>query len=224
MKSPASFIDHTLLKAEATSAQIRQLCAEAREHEFASVCVNPAFVELCASELRNSSVSVCTVVGFPLGSTTTAVKVFETRDAIALGANEIDMVVNLGMILEEKWDLLEMEISAIRQMCTQPVVLKVILETSALTTPLKKRAAEIALACGADYLKTSTGMHITGGATREDVRLLAEVALPLGKAVKASGGIRSWEDMQQYLALGATRIGTSSGCAIVESWKSSQTS
>jgi deoxyribose-phosphate aldolase len=195
------YIDHTLLLANATTKQINTLCDEAHEHQFFSVCINPDFVEHCAERLNTSNVKICTVIGFPLGANTTAVKVFETQNAISLGADEIDMVVNISDVLDGKWDVIEKEIVAIKEACG-PKLLKVIFETCLLT----KRA-------GADFVKTSTGFS-TGGATVEHIKLMRDT---VGKqmGVKASGGVRTKETAQAMIDAGASRVGASASVSIV---------
>lgn len=205
-------IDHTLLKADATEEQIRKLCAEAKEHNFASVCVNPCFVPLASYLLADTDVLVCTVIGFPLGANATEAKVIETDIAIQDGAEEIDMVLNVSQ-LKAKNDLYVFnEILRIKQMCGE-LTLKVILETCLLTPEEIKRACEISVKAGADFVKTSTGFS-TGGATVEAVKLMRETVGP-HVGVKASGGVRTNEDLKKMVAAGANRIGTSSGPAII---------
>ncbi|AHN22544.1 MULTISPECIES: deoxyribose-phosphate aldolase [Lysinibacillus] len=210
----ASMIDHTLLKAEATKEQIEKLCAEAKEFGFASVCVNPTWVKYCSELLQNSNVLVCTVIGFPLGANTTAVKVFEAKDAIANGAQEVDMVINIGALKDQNFELVQSDIAAVVEAAKGSAIVKVIIETCLLTEEEKVKACELSVAAGADFVKTSTGFS-TGGATAEDIALMRKTVGPeLG--VKASGGVRSLEDMQKMVEAGATRIGASSGVAIVK--------
>lgn len=210
----ASMIDHTLLKAEATKEQIEKLCAEAKEFGFASVCVNPTWVKYCSELLQNSNVLVCTVIGFPLGANTTAVKVFEAKDAIANGAQEVDMVINIGALKDQNFELVQSDIAAVVEAAKGSAIVKVIIETCLLTEEEKVKACELSVATGADFVKTSTGFS-TGGATAEDIALMRKTVGPeLG--VKASGGVRSLEDMQKMVEAGATRIGASSGVAIVK--------
>jgi deoxyribose-phosphate aldolase len=209
----ASYIDHTLLKPDATREDVLKLCGEALEYGFASVCVNPSWVALCAEALRGSSVKVCTVVGFPLGATTTIAKVMETRDAIANGADEIDMVINVGALKARQDDLVLQDIKEVRQAC-QGKVLKVILETALLSDEEKVRACLLAKEAGADFVKTSTGFG-PGGATVHDVALMRQtVGEDMG--VKASGGIRDYETAVKMVEAGATRIGASASVAIME--------
>ncbi|HKL84138.1 MAG TPA: deoxyribose-phosphate aldolase [Bacilli bacterium] len=210
------FIDHTLLKADATSAQVKKLCEEAVEHNFMSVCINPGFVKEANYYLAETDVLVCTVIGFPLGATSTAAKVFETEEAILDGANEIDMVINVSKLKDGDDVYVFDEIRQIKEACGQ-LTLKVIIETSLLTEEEKIRACQIAKKAGADFVKTSTGFS-TGGATVEDIMLMRKTVGPdLG--VKASGGVRDLETMQAMIKAGATRIGTSSGVKLVQNQK-----
>jgi len=210
----ASMIDHTLLKAEATKEQIEKLCAEAKEYGFASVCVNPTWVKYCSELLQNSDVLVCTVIGFPLGANTPAVKAFEAKDAIANGAQEVDMVINIGALKDQNYEQVQADIAAVVEAAKGSAIVKVIIETCLLTEEEKVKACELSVAAGADYVKTSTGFS-TGGATAEDIALMRKTVGPeLG--VKASGGVRSLEDMQKMVEAGATRIGASSGVAIMK--------
>jgi deoxyribose-phosphate aldolase len=209
----AKMIDHTLLKADATKEQIEVLCSEAKEYSFASVCVNPAWVSYASELLAGSEVDVCTVIGFPLGASTSAVKAFETKNAIENGATEVDMVINIGALKSGSSDLVEEDIRAVVEAAKGKALTKVIIETSLLTEDEKVLACELAVKAGTDYVKTSTGFS-TGGATVEDIRLMRNTVGPeIG--VKASGGVRSTEDAQQMIEAGATRIGASSGVAIV---------
>lgn len=213
----AAMIDHTLLKAEATQKQVEQICAEAKQYGFASVCVNPTWVKFCSQQLAGTEVKVCTVIGFPLGANTSAVKAFETKDAIANGAGEIDMVINIGALKEGNFDLVRNDIKAVVDAANGTLV-KVIIEACLLTNEEKVKACELSVEAGADFVKTSTGFS-TGGATAEDIALMRKTVGPdLG--VKASGGVRSLEDMQTMVANGATRIGASSGVAIMNGLKS----
>lgn len=211
----ASYIDHTLLKQNATSEQIIQLCAEAKEHHFASVCVNPTHVSLCAELLRDTGVKVCTVIGFPLGANSTETKVFETYDAIQNGAEEIDMVINIGALKSGNFTLVAHDINEIAVACHDGgALLKVIIETCLLTEEEKVIACLLAKQANADYVKTSTGFS-TAGATVEDVALMRKVVGPeLG--VKAAGGVRSQEDAKQMIEAGATRLGASAGIKIIQ--------
>lgn len=208
----ASLIDHTLLKPEATAEQVEQICAEAKKYNFASVCVNPAFVELAAKELKGAESKVCTVIGFPLGASTSATKAFETKDAIEKGATEIDMVMNIGAMKAGQFDIVLNDMKAVREAAGQTLV-KVILETCLLTDSEKEKACELAVEAKLDFVKTSTGFS-TGGATVADVALMRRVVgADLG--VKASGGVRSLEDLEAMVAAGANRIGASSGVKIM---------
>lgn len=207
------FIDHTLLKADATQTEIEQLLAEAKQYEFASVCVNPSWVALAAKVLDGSPVKVCTVVGFPLGATTSAVKAFETKDALANGADEIDMVLPIGALKSGQYELVLADIQAVVEAAAGHLV-KVIIETCLLTEDEKIKACQLAKQAGADFVKTSTGFS-TGGATVEDVTLMRRtVGSDLG--VKASGGARTYADALAFIEAGANRIGASSGVAIMK--------
>ncbi|HMT20449.1 MAG TPA: deoxyribose-phosphate aldolase [Promineifilum sp.] len=210
----AKYIDHTLLKAEATQDQIAQLCYEARTHHFASDCVNPANVRLCAQLLKDSDVKVCTVIGFPLGATAMPVKAYETQTAIRDGATEIDMVVNVGALKSRDYRAVYEDIAGVVSTAhAANALVKVIIETALLTDEEKVIACQLSRAAGADFVKTSTGFG-PGGATAEDVALMRRVVGPeLG--VKASGGVRNYADTQAMIAAGATRIGASAGVAIV---------
>ncbi|KGR81483.1 deoxyribose-phosphate aldolase [Lysinibacillus odysseyi] len=208
----AAMIDHTLLKADATRPQIEKLCEEAKKYVFASVCVNPTWVKYSAELLAGTEVKVCTVIGFPLGASTSAVKAFETKDAIANGAGEIDMVINIGALKNGEYDLVRDDIKAVVDAANGTLV-KVIIETCLLTEEEKVKACQLSVEAGADYVKTSTGFS-TGGATAEDIALMRKTVGPdLG--VKASGGVRNLEDMKKMIENGATRIGASSGVAIM---------
>lgn len=205
-------IDHTYLKAFGTDAEITKLLEEAKEFDFKSVCVNPFWVAASAKALKDTDVLVCTVIGFPLGANTTATKVFETNDAIANGANEIDMVLNVGKVKMQDYKYVLNEVKAVKEACGE-LTLKVILETCYLTKEEIKLASEACIEAGADFVKTSTGFG-TGGALVEDVKIMKEVAKE--KQVKASGGVRSAEDVEKMVEAGATRIGTSSGVKLVQ--------
>ena len=206
-------IDHTLLKPEATKAQIEKLCGEAKEYDFKSVCVNPYYVKYAKELLKESDVLVCTVIGFPLGQNTTAIKVAETKDAINNGADEIDMVINIGALKSKDEDYVLNEIKEIRKAC-KGKTLKVIIETCLLTDEEKITACKLSNEAGADFVKTSTGFS-THGATVEDVKLMREtVGEDMG--VKASGGIRDRETALKMVEAGATRLGVSAGVEIVK--------
>ncbi|MTB63982.1 deoxyribose-phosphate aldolase [Streptococcus sp. zg-86] len=207
------YIDHTLLKPNATKEQILAIIDEAKEYDFASVCVNPTWVALSAKELQGTDVKVCTVIGFPLGANTSAVKAVETKDAIANGADEIDMVINVGALKSQDYDTVLKDIQAVVEASGDKLV-KVIIETCLLTDEEKVKACQLSQEAGADFVKTSTGFS-TGGATVEDVALMRKtVGSDMG--VKASGGARSYEDAKAFIEAGATRIGASSGVAIMK--------
>jgi len=209
----AQYIDHTLLKPEATAEQIDQLCTEAREHRFYSVCVNTSWVARCARNLQGTNVKVCAVVGFPLGAMSGRAKNFETRHAIEDGAREIDMVINVGALKSRDFKAVEEDIRWVRRACTRNVLLKVIIETALLADEEKVLVCQIARNAGADFVKTSTGFS-HHGATVKDVRLMRRTVGPkLG--VKAAGGVRSFDDAVAMIRAGATRLGTSSGVKIV---------
>ncbi len=209
----AKYVDHTLLKPEATKEQIKVLCEEASQHDFASVCVNPYWVSYASDLLSDSDVKVCTVIGFPLGATSTATKFFEAKNAIDNGANEIDMVINVGELKSKNYDAVEADIAAVVKASHPEAIVKVIIETCLLTKEEIVKACELSVAAGADFVKTSTGFS-TGGATVEDVKLMKETVGD--KAfVKASGGVRSLEDAKNMIAAGADRLGTSSGVTLV---------
>ncbi|MBQ1705877.1 MAG: deoxyribose-phosphate aldolase [Clostridia bacterium] len=212
--SIASYIDHTLLKPDATVQQIDKLCAEAAEYHFASVCVNPWFVPRCVKNLKDTGVKVCTVIGFPLGATTTETKVFEALQAIRSGAEEIDMVINVSAMKSGSFQAVEQEIQALAAAAEGSALLKVIIETCLLTEEEKIRACQIAKRAGADFVKTSTGFS-TGGATVEDIVLMRKTVGP-EMGVKASGGIRDYATARAMIEAGATRIGASAGVAIVK--------
>ena len=202
------FIDHTILKPDASIEDIKRICKEAKEYNFMSVCVNPAFIDLCKNELKDSDVKVCTVIGFPLGATLPQAKALETREAVFEGADEIDMVINVTMLKAHQDDYVYNEIEKVRRSCMGKV-LKVIIETCLLTDEEKVRACLLAKKAGADFVKTSTGFS-TGGATVHDIELMRKTVGP-EMGVKASGGIRTHEDLLAMIKAGATRIGTSSG-------------
>ncbi|HFI0054647.1 TPA: deoxyribose-phosphate aldolase [Streptococcus suis] len=210
------YIDHTILKPETSKEQVGQILAEAKEYNFASVCVNPTWVAYAAQELKDSDVKVCTVIGFPLGANTPALKAFETKDAIENGADEIDMVINIGALKSKNYDLVLEDIKAVVTASGDKLV-KVIIETCLLTDEEKVKACELSKEAGADFVKTSTGFS-TGGATVEDVALMRKTVGP-DMGVKASGGARSYEDAIAFIEAGATRIGASSGVAIMKGEK-----
>lgn len=214
MEKLSKYIDHTLLKAEAREEEVIKLCSEAKEYDFFSVCVNPSFVELASKELKGSDVKVCTVIGFPLGATTMQTKAFETKDAIEKGAHEVDMVINVGALKDEKYDYVREDIKAVVDASNKKALVKVIIESCLLTDEEKVKACELSKEAGADYVKTSTGFS-TGGATAADIALMRKtVGAELG--VKASGGVRTYEDSIAMIEAGASRIGASASIAIVE--------
>ena len=207
-----NYIDHTLLKPDATPQNIIQLCKEAKKYNFFAVCVHGSFVQLAKRELINSTVKIVAVVGFPLGASATSIKVLETKTCINDGADEIDMVINVGMLKSKDFKYLENEIQAVKNEVGDRI-LKVIIETCYLTDEEKKVVCEIAMNAGADFVKTSTGFG-TNGATIADVKLIMEV-LKGQLSIKASGGIRDKETALNYISMGVSRIGTSSGIKIV---------
>jgi deoxyribose-phosphate aldolase len=214
-KSLAHTIDHTLLKPDATQDQIAQLCFEARKFGFASVCVNPGHVKLCADLLKGSGVPVCATIGFPLGATPTDVKVFEAQQALRDGAGELDMVINVGAVKSRDYELVRGDIAAVARAChAGNAILKVIIEAAFLTDEEKVIACQLAKVAGADFVKTSTGFG-PGGATPEDVALMRRVVGP-SMGVKAAGGIRTYADAQKMIAAGATRIGASASVKIIQ--------
>ncbi len=217
----AGMIDHTALKPETTKAQIEKLCSEAKEYGFASVCVNPCYVGLCSRLLKDSKIKVCTVIGFPLGATTSAVKAAEAAEAIRNGAAEVDMVINVGAIKLGDLDYVKEDIEAVVQAAKGKALVKVILETCLLTDEEKKISCRICKEAGADFVKTSTGFS-TGGATVEDIKLMRDMVKPL-LGVKASGGIRDYETAKAMVEAGASRIGASASVAIANKEKSTGT-
>lgn len=208
-------IDHTLLKADATKAQVEKIIEEAKEYKFASVCLNPTWVKFAAEGLKDTpEVKVCTVIGFPLGANTSEVKAFETKNAIENGADEIDMVINIGAMKDGDYDYVESDIKAVVEAAKGKALVKVILETCLLTKEEIAKASELSVSAGANFVKTSTGFS-TGGATVEDIALMRKTVGPeIG--VKASGGVRSLEDAKAMVEAGATRIGASSGVSIAK--------
>lgn len=213
--SLSHMIDHTLLKPDATQDQIAQLCYEARKYGFASVCVNPSHVKLCADLLKGSDVVVCTVVGFPLGATSIETKTFEAQQAVRDGATEVDMVIHVGALKSRDYELVELDIASVaRAVHAGGAILKVIIEAALLTDEEKVAACQLARVAGADFVKTSTGFG-PGGATAEDVALMRRVVGPR-MGVKASGGIRTFADAQKMIAAGASRIGASASVKIIE--------
>jgi deoxyribose-phosphate aldolase len=209
----ASIIDHTILKPETTPEDVKKICKEAVENKFASVCVNSCYTKLVAEELGNSGVKVCTVVGFPLGAMSSESKAFETKKAIEDGAQEIDMVINIGMIKSKQYGYVKSDIAAVVDAAKGKAIVKVILETCLLTDEEKVEACKISKAANADFVKTSTGFS-RWGAKLEDVKLMREtVGSEMG--VKASGGVHSFEDAVKIIEAGATRIGASSSLKII---------
>jgi deoxyribose-phosphate aldolase len=213
--SLAGMIDHTLLKPDATQQEIAQLCFEARKHGFASVCVNPTWVDLCAQLLKGSSVKVCTVIGFPLGATSSETKAFETKTAIDHGATEIDMVINIGALKARDLETVAKDIRGVVNAAhSRNIIVKVIVETALLTDEEKTIACLLSKEAGADFVKTSTGFA-GGGATVHDVELMRKIVGP-EMGVKASGGVRTFEDAESMIKAGATRIGASAGVKIIQ--------
>jgi len=214
----ASLIDHTLLKPDATPDQIAQLCYEARKYGFASVCINPGHVKLCADLLRGTNVKVCTVIGFPLGATSPQAKVYETETALRDGATEIDMVINIGALKGGDYTWVARDIQGVVETAhAAGAIVKVIIETSLLTDEEKIKGCLLSKEAGADFVKTSTGFA-GGGATVEDVALMRRVVGP-EMGVKASGGVKSFEDAKSMVAAGATRLGASAGVKIIQGEK-----
>ncbi|MCC3869538.1 deoxyribose-phosphate aldolase [Terrisporobacter mayombei] len=208
----ANMIDHTVLKAFSSKEDVIKVCKEAKEHGFFSVCINPTHIELAKKELEGSKVKVCTVIGFPLGANTSEVKAFETKDAIAKGAHEVDMVINIGALKDKNYDLVYKDIKAVVDSANKEALVKVIIETCYLTDDEKKIACELSVKAGADYVKTSTGFG-TGGSTPEDIKLMRDVVGP-NIGVKASGGVRTTEDAIKVIDAGASRIGASASISI----------
>lgn len=219
-KTLASYIDHTILKADALVKDIEKLCKEAAEYKFASVCVNAANVLQAATLLKGSEVKVCTVVGFPLGATLPQVKAFEAEEAIKNGAQEVDMVINVGALKSGQLDLVEQDIKTVAAACKNKALLKVIIETCLLTDEEKVTVCQLAKKAEADYVKTSTGFS-TGGATVEDIKLMRKTVGP-AMGVKASGGVRDLETALKMIEAGATRIGASASVNIVNDMKAAE--
>lgn len=214
------YIDHTLLKADATKDRILTLCQQAREYDFASVCVNTCWVKTCKEALKGTDVNVCTVVGFPLGAMSTEGKALETRQAVLDGANEIDMVINVGALKDKDYDYVIKDIAAVVKEAGDRVV-KVIIETCLLTDEEKVAACECSIKGGAKFVKTSTGFS-TGGATAEDVKLMYETVKDAGLKVKASGGIKTLVDAEKMIEAGAERLGCSAGMQIMKDFEERQ--
>lgn len=214
MTNILGMIDHTILKPEATKDMVEKLCKEAMEYKFAAVCVNPYYVRFCKDILKGSSVKVATVIGFPLGANTNEVKAFETRDAINNGADEIDMVINIGALKVKDYKTVKEDIEAVVETAKDKAIVKVIIETCLLTDEEKIKACELSMEAGADFVKTSTGFS-NGGATVEDVKLMKSIVGDKLE-VKASGGVRDLESAKKMVEAGATRLGTSSGVKIAK--------
>jgi deoxyribose-phosphate aldolase len=206
-------IDHTILKADAKEADVLRIIEEAKQHHFYSVCINPTWVSLASKELKDESVAVCTVIGFPLGANTSATKAFETKNAIENGANEVDMVINIGALKSKQYDAVQADIQAVVDAAKDKALVKVIIEISLLSDEEIIKACELAKAAGADFVKTSTGFS-TGGATVEAVKIMRATVGP-DMGVKASGGIHNAEEALAMVEAGASRIGTSAGVSIV---------
>lgn len=209
----SQYIDHTLLKPTATKTDIIKLCNEAKTHQFFSVCVNSCYVDLAKTQLKDSAIKVCSVIGFPLGAMSTEAKVEETKQALKDGADEIDMVINIGLLKSKDFDTVWQDIEAVKKSLPN-TILKVILETCYLDNIEIIKACELAITSGADFIKTSTGFG-TKGATIEDIKLIKNVINNCGVKIKASGGIRDTKTATEYIKLGVSRIGTSNGIAIV---------
>jgi deoxyribose-phosphate aldolase len=217
-KDVAQYIDHTLLKPDASQGQIAQLCEEARRYKFATVCINPTNVRLCSQLLRGSGVGVCVVVGFPLGATPAKVKSYEAQQAINDGATEVDMVINVGALKSKEHDLVREDIATVARTChNSGATCKVIIEAALLTDDEKVKACQLAREAGADYVKTSTGFG-PGGATLHDVALMRQTVGP-DMGIKAAGGIRTYQDVIAMIQAGATRIGASASVKIVQGAK-----
>lgn len=208
------YIDHTVLKPESKDVDIQQACFDAKKYNFKAVCVNPTWVSYVADQLKDSDVNACTVVGFPLGANATAIKAAEAEQAVKDGATEVDMVINIGALKSEDFALVHDDIKAVVKAVNEKAIVKVIIETCLLNRHEKVRACEISKRAGADFVKTSTGFS-TGGATAEDIKLMRSTVGP-EMGVKASGGVRTYEDAVAMIEAGATRIGTSNGIALAE--------
>jgi len=220
MNNIASFIDHTILKPDTTKERVRKVCEEAKEYNFASVCVNPYFVKYASELLRGTNVKVTSVIGFPLGSSTKEIKALEAKNAIENGANELDMVINIAALKDKDYDIVKEDIKAVVDAAKGKALVKVIIETCLLTDDEKVMACKLSKEAGADYVKTSTGFS-AGGATEHDVKLMRETVGP-EMGVKASGGIRDREKAEAMIKAGATRIGASSSVAIVQGINSAE--
>ena len=213
MMSMNQYIDHTLLKAQATRSEIERLCQEAKKYQFMSVCVNPYWVAYANELLHDTSVKVCTVIGFPLGANTSSVKAFEAKEAVKTGADEVDMVINVGLVKDGLWNQVQADIKAVVD-AAKPALVKVIIETCLLEHDEIVNSCQAAQQAGADFVKTSTGFS-TGGATVDDVALMRQTVGP-DMGVKASGGIHTFEEAQALIEAGASRLGASKGVAIVQ--------
>lgn len=213
------FIDHTALKADTTKATIDKLCQEAKQYDFASVCVNPTWVNYCANYLKDTDVKICTVIGFPLGANTSEVKAYEAKNAIKNGADEVDMVINIGALKDGNTDLVFNDMKAVVE-ASEGHCVKVIIETSLLTDEEKVTVCKLAMQAGATFVKTSTGFS-TGGATQHDVALMKKTVGDVCE-VKASGGVRNYADMMAVIDAGATRIGTSAGVQLMNNEESKE--
>lgn len=217
MENLSKYIEHTLLKQDATETEVIKLVEEAKKYDFLGICINPCFVKLAKELLKGTEIKIVTVIGFPLGANTTEVKAFEAKKAVEDGADEIDMVINVSALKDKNYDFVKKDVQAVKNACGEKV-LKVILETDLLETAEIKKACEICIDTGADFVKTSTGFVKNGvGAKEEDVKLMAQTVCPSGLRVKASAGIRDKEKAIQMIAAGACRLGTSSGAQIVGS-------
>ncbi|MBY0315732.1 MAG: deoxyribose-phosphate aldolase [Bdellovibrionales bacterium] len=216
MKTIAHLFDHTVLKQDATSDDVKNLCREAREHNFFSVCVNPCWIRLTQKELAGSAVKVCTVIGFPLGANTTEAKLSEAQDAISLGADELDFVMNVGALKSGDFNLVKNELKTLIQAVDKKALSKIIVESGALTREELSQAIQAVNESGAEFIKTSTGFFGTG-ATVEAIKLMRELGRP-GLKIKASGGIRSYDDFQKFYALNVERVGASKSVEILKDW------
>ena len=210
----AGYVDHTILKPQATTEDVKKLCEEAKKYSFASVCINPKHVSFAYDILKDTTVQVCTVIGFPLGANTSEIKALEAKKAVDDGAGEVDMVIDIGAAKEHDYTRVKEDVAAVRAAAKSPTILKVIIETCLLTDEEKVEVCKVCKEAGADFVKTSTGFS-TGGATVEDVALMYKTVAPEVK-VKASGGIRNKEDADAMIKAGASRLGTSAGIKIVE--------
>lgn len=220
MKNIASYIDHTILKPDATKEIVKKVCEEAKEHKFASVCVNPYYTRFASDQLKGTGVKVTSVIGFPLGSTTKEIKALEAKNAIENGAQELDMVINIGALKDKEYDVVKEDIKAVVDAAKDKAIVKVIIEACLLSDEEKVIACKLSKEAGANYVKTSTGFS-TAGATENDIKLMRETVGP-NIGVKASGGIRDREKAEAMISAGATRIGASSSVAIVQGKEASE--